>query len=287
MKAVAELKFVLKLIGHEDYRAPISKLNPTDKTLTAARDKICRDLAEREIVDYSREISQFKAEPAGKAALKDGAQLPLSDYQMYVLNTCLEQTITPGAVAKIPPSERQAIIQDLEAKGLIKAMKVQIKEVWLTNRGCAYMKEEYSPTGGATISLTLLQNYLRFLRREMQIHSSLAQAKSTEISSESASSNSVATFADSPSDAEILQLIQTLDHELGTENYLPIFHLRQKLQSSLSRHALDEALYRLQRSDAIELSSLQEADAYTAEQIDAGIPQNIGGSLFFITVNSL
>lgn len=283
MKTIAELKFVLKLLGYEDYRAPITKLNPTDKTSTAARDKICRDLAEREFVDYTREISQFKAEPAGKAALKDGAQLPLSDYQTNVLEACLEKTITPGIVTKIPSSERQEIIQDLEAKGLIKAIKTQIKEVRLTERGRAYLKQEYIPTGNSLISLNLLQNYLRFLRRELQIQASTTEDRSSLESSSDAAS----ALANQPSDAEILQIIQNLDYELGTENYLPIFYLRQKLQSSLSRQALDEALYRLQRSDAIELSSLQEADAYTAEQVDAGIPQTIGGSLFFITVISL
>jgi hypothetical protein len=281
MKTVAELKFVLKLLGHENYRASINKLNPNDKTPVAARDKLCRDLAEREIVDYTYEISQFKTEPAGKAALKDVAQLPLSNYQILLLKAALEKAITPGTVAKIPSSERQAIIQDLATKGLIKAVKVQIKEVWLTDRGRMYLKEEYIPPGVSSISLNLLKNYLRFLRREMQSHLAIAK----DISSSELSSDSASTLVNQPSDTEILQLIQSLDYELGTENYLPIFHLRQKLQSSLSRQALDEALYRLQRSDLIELSSLQEADAYTAEQTDAGIPQNIGGSLFFITVN--
>ena len=79
-------------------------------------------------------------------------------------------------------------------------------------------------------------------------------------------------------------MIQNLDRELATDNYLPIFYLRQKLQPPLSREEVDQALYRLQRNDKIELSSLQEAIAYTPEQIEAGIPQDIGGPLFFIIV---
>jgi len=55
---------------------------------------------------------------------------------------------------------------------------------------------------------------------------------------------------------------------MNTENYLPIFHLRQR--TSLSREKLDQALYRLQQNDQIELSSLQHV-TYTPEQIDAGI----------------
>ena len=85
-----------------------------------------------------------------------------------------------------------------------------------------------------------------------------------------------------PTDSEILAMIKDLDHKLGTDNYLPIFHLREKLQPSLSRTEVDRALYRLEKSDQIELSSLQEVRCYTLEQIEAGIPQNIGGRLFFI-----
>jgi hypothetical protein len=87
------------------------------------------------------------------------------------------------------------------------------------------------------------------------------------------------------SDEEILQLIEKLDRELGTDNYLPIFHLREKLQPPFSRDELDKALYRLQASDRIDLSSLLDPAPYTPEQIDAGILQKVGGSLFFITVN--
>ena len=85
-----------------------------------------------------------------------------------------------------------------------------------------------------------------------------------------------------PSDEDILRLIGDLDQRLRTDNYLPIFHLREKLKPLLSRKELDEALYRLSKNNRIELSALQEVTAYTPEQIDAGIPQNVGGRLFFI-----
>ena len=85
-----------------------------------------------------------------------------------------------------------------------------------------------------------------------------------------------------PSDEEILEIIRGLDRQFRTDNYLPIFHLRERLQPPLSREELDRALYRLERNDLIELSALQEVRAYTPEQIDAGIPQNVGGHLFFI-----
>jgi hypothetical protein len=155
--------------------------------------------------------------------------------------------------------------------------------VWLTERGEEYLREDYTPKKGTNpvISLELLTNYLRFLRKSLhaQLNESSTQAQPQTPPASDATSTS------KPSDEEILQLIQDLDRELGTENYLPIFHLREKLQPPLSREQLDQALYRLQRNDQIELSSLQEAIAYTPEQINAGIPQDVGGPLFFISVN--
>ncbi|MEM6404236.1 MAG: transcription factor RcaD, partial [Cyanobacteria bacterium P01_D01_bin.116] len=72
--------------------------------------------------------------------------------------------------------------------------------------------------------------------------------------------------------------------ELGTKDYLPLFYLREKLQPPLSRDELDQVLFQLQADDKIELSTLQEANAYTPEQIESGIEQNVGGPLFFISV---
>ena len=88
-----------------------------------------------------------------------------------------------------------------------------------------------------------------------------------------------------PNDDQILAEIWSLDNRHGTDKYLPIFHLREKLQPRLSREELDQALYRLERNHRIELSSLQEVRSYTPEQIEAGIPQNIGGCLFFIILD--
>ena len=71
---------------------------------------------------------------------------------------------------------------------------------------------------------------------------------------------------------------------VGSENYLPIYHLREKLQPPLTREALDSLLYELQRTDRIELSSLHNQDDYSDRQMSAGISQSNGGALFFISV---
>lgn len=138
----------------------------------------------------------------------------------------------------------------------------KIKEVWLTQQGQDYLRNEYAPKGSATISLDLLNNYLHFLR------------------------NSAYDSKPKPSDEEILQTIQDLDKELFTGNYLPIFHLRQKLQPPLTGEELEQALYRLEGNDKIELSSLVETSRYSPAQVNAGIKQLSGSPLFFIKVNA-
>ncbi|WAL60388.1 hypothetical protein [Thermocoleostomius sinensis] len=304
MKAI-ELKFLLKLLGKSSYRTVISELKPSEKTSASERNKICIDLTNRGIVAHSRRVEKFKLEPSARALLAvDAAESPLTAEQLAVLRACQKQAATPGEIKKVEAGDRQRVIQDLEAKGFIKAEKVQIQEVWLTDRGREYLREECHVSGTATISLNLLQNYMNFLRKELHTASKVAPIESSDSATElnhvhdttdsfsevtilkSVESSGAIDAADKPSDAEILHLIQELDRELGTENYLPIFHLRQKLQPPLSREELDQALYRLERNDRIELSSLVEAIRYTPEQIQTGIPQEAGGPLFFIVVNN-
>ncbi|MFB2769290.1 transcription factor RcaD [Pelatocladus sp. BLCC-F211] len=261
-----ELKFLLRLLGCSSYR---SSLSASIFQSFKGKDKICQNLGDRELVDFSREIATVKILSPGQALLKlDSAELPITDKERKVLEK-LSQTsgkINPSKITSPKAAERDAILKNLSDRGLIE-VELKIKrtkaEVWLTERGIEYLRDDYSPKGAANISLDLLNNYLRFLRKTLK-------GVETNINI---------------SDEEILEIIQKLDKELGTDNYLPIFHLRQKLQPPLSRDDLDKALYRLQAKDLIDLSTLQEANAYTTEQIEAGIPQNICGPLFFIIVN--
>lgn len=279
MKAI-ELKFLLKLLGSPEYRTAISQLKPSEKTPTSERDRICRELSDRGIVSYSREVKQFKIEPAGKALLtQDTIELPLTEQQLMVLKACATESAAPGKLDKIPVGDRQTIIQDLEAKGFIKATKSNIKEVWLTDQGREYLRDEYQPSskGNLTLSSSQFQNYLHFMRKQMQRGVSEGELPAPPKSPKSHERPAP------PSDEDILQIIQDLDQEFSTDNYLPIFRLRERLPS-FSRDQLDQALYRLQQQDKIELSTLQEGKRYTSEQIDAGIPQPVGGPLFFIVV---
>jgi hypothetical protein len=281
-----ELKFLLKLLGCENYR---STLSASAFNSFKGKDKICRDLGERGLVDYSREIASVKILPPGSALLSADIELsPLTTNELKVLENINKASvkITPSKIniKSLKSDERDAILQRFHERGLIE-VEIKIKrtkaEVWLTERGIEYLRDDYHPKKGnqPVLSLDLLDNYLRFLRK------SLRTKPGQVVAPTSANDESATETTSKPSDEEILEIIRKLDHELGTENYLPIFHLREKLQPLLSREELDKSLYRLQRNDTIELSSLQEANAYQPEQIDAGIPQNIGGPLFFITVN--
>lgn len=270
-----ELKFLLKLLGCTNYRSSLSA--STFNVFKGEKNKICKSLGDRELVDYTREIATVKILPPGQALLKlDTAQVPITDKELKVLEKISKTAgkITPSKITSPKAAERDAILKTLSERGLIEVeiQKAKSAEVWLTERGIAELRDDFIPKKGSNpiISGDLLNNYLRFLRKSLRVKPEPPPPPEGE----------------AVSDEEILQIIENLDKELGTENYLPIFHLRQKLQPPLSRDELDQVLYRLQRNDQIELSSLQEVIAYTPEQIDAGIPQNIGGSLFFITLNN-
>jgi hypothetical protein len=280
-----QVKFLLKLLGFPNYRTGLS--SSSFKTIQSEKNKICRDLGELEYVDYSREIATVKILPPGQALLKlDSAQLPIDDKELKVLEKIGKSSgkIAPSEikVSSLKSDERDAILKTLGERGLIAAeikMKRVKAEVWLTERGIEVLRDEYNPEGKANIDFNLLGNYVRFLRKNLRVKS---EKVSTLVSDNMESHSDI---NGNISDEEILETIKKLDRELGTENYLPIFHLRQKLQPPLLRDDLDQALYRLQKSDKIDFSTLQESSAYTPEQIDAGIPQNIGGQLFFLIVN--
>jgi hypothetical protein len=281
-----ELKFLFKLLGFPDYKSLISKIDLNKGTSASERDRICRDLSDRGLIDYVREIAKFRIEPAGKALLKqETSDLPISDLQLKALRACGEKSINAGD-SKVPPAERQAVLQSLEAKGLIKVDKVNIKEVWLTQAGHDYLQHECKLSGTSPFNANLVQNYIDFLRTAFQSTGAPAtpQVLTDSDALEPSKSPAATTLTGKPSDEEILKIIKELDSKLDTGNYLPIFHLRQKLQPPFSRDELDHTIYRLQQQDRINLSSLVEAVHYTSEQINAGIPQDAGGPLFFIEI---
>ncbi len=277
MKSPDELKFLLTLLGQPDYRAFLSA-NYFDR-FKKGKNQLCQALSDRGWVDCSREIATVLLLPAGRSLLElDAATLPIDSAAWKVLQKLALESgkVSPVKIVGLKVVDRQTVLASLGERGFVELewkIKREKAEVWLTPEGLEYLREDYVPAGkNPTLSLDLLKAYIQFLRKSQAINPHPVAV----VASEEAAPRSW-------SDDEILQAIRALDTELATENYLPIFHLRQKL--GMARNDLDQALYRLQKTDRIELSSLQETDAYTAEQIDTGIPQNVGGPLFFISLN--
>jgi hypothetical protein len=279
-----ELKFVLNLLGAPNYRAPISQVKPNYRTKATERDTICRSLRDRGLVDCSEEIVEFRIAPPGMALLRlDTSRLPVTEDEIAVLRACAEGVIGAKDL-NLASDRRQVVLQKLSERGLIKAEATRIEDVWLTNFGLDYLHDDYTPKGsGLELSLDHLSCYLQFLRKRdgnaSISHDSLAKQQPHE------PINPQRRLTEKPNDADIWYVIEELDRQLDTHNYLPIFYLRERLQPPLTRAELDSALYRLQRDDRLELSSLQEAAHYSPEEIEAGIPQDIGGPLFFLIRN--
>jgi hypothetical protein len=145
-----ELKFLLKLLGCPNYRSSLSASG--FKSITG-REKLCRDLSDRNLVDYSREIASVKILPPGRALLKTkNDQLPLTPDELKVLEGIGKASgkITPSkiTVKSVKSVERDAILQRFHERGLIEAetkIKRQKAEVWLTERGQEYLRDEYTP----------------------------------------------------------------------------------------------------------------------------------------------
>ena len=268
---VIELKFMLKLLEFTGYRAPIKKIKPNSSTKASERDSICKKLCDRQLVACVEEVAKLTIAAPGKGLLElEPTELPVTAVELKAIEACTKGIINPSDTG-IKAGDRQAVLQSLVERGFIEAVKTKITEVWLTEPGQEFLAKEYESNSSATITLKMLTDYLRFMRK------SVIKQDIQELTTEESP-------ASIPRDEEILQVIRDLDQQLRTDNYLPIFYLREKLQPPLSREELDRALYRLERNNLIELSALQEVIAYTKEQIDAGIPQNIGGRLFFIIV---
>lgn len=287
---VRELRFLLKLAALPEYKGKISELKPASRTKIADTEKICRQLGDRALVDYQEQVILFKLSTAGKALLQLKVKdLPLTITELKILQACSQEAITPQQIKVNPAQTRDKLISSCIERGLVTVVATKIKQVWLTDMGKKYLLSEYSPQGhNSVLSLDLLNNYLGLFRQNnsFTVTKILKPANNSSKISNQKIYDSLKLTQNRPiADEQVLQTIQDLDRQLNTGNYLPIFYLREKLQPFLSREELDLTLYRLQRQDKLELSSIVESSRYTSEQLQAGIPQNVGGCLFFLIVN--
>ncbi|MUG99279.1 transcription factor RcaD [Scytonema sp. UIC 10036] len=281
-----ELKFLLKLLGCSNYRSSLS--SSTFKSFEG-KEKICKSLSARNLIDFSHEIASIKILPPGEALLNTETQeLPLNNNELKVLKKIsnASETITPSKIniKSLKSQQRDAILQNLYEKGLIE-VETKIKkinaEVWLTEHGIEYLRDRYIPEGNAIVSLELLKNYLQFIRKFLP-----SQPEPLSTPEHTNGGGAVVTIVNL-TDQEILHTIKNLEREVGTDNGLPIFHLREKLQPFLSEEELDRALFRLEEADEIKLRKLVEPKDYTQDKMDDEIPQSKENSLLYITVRRL
>lgn len=279
-----ELKFLLRLLEHSpDYRTRISQIKPESKTRSPERDRLCESLCSKGLVEYVDEIQRYQTESAGKTLLKsDTDSLPISASELALLKAAATRAATPGEAKKVPAGDRQPLLHQLKDRGLIRITKSQIGDVWLTPQGIQYLLNDCAPTSPhARLPFSMVGSYLALLRRSLN-----SVASATPTSTDSSPQPQTATAEPTELTPEaVLERIRQLDQQLDTDNFLPIFHLREKLQPPLSREELDQLLYELQGQDLIELITLQEVSKYDEAEISAGIPQGTGGVWFYISVS--
>ncbi|MEM8505476.1 MAG: hypothetical protein AAF716_20275 [Cyanobacteria bacterium P01_D01_bin.1] len=169
---VAELKFLMKLLGHEGYRSSITALSPNSKTAHKERDRICIALETKGIVEYDSQVAKFSLARPGRTLLSlDTTSLPATPDELKVLRACqkIKGQATPGQISGVPAASVQGLVRGLSERRLLKINKEEIKEVWLTDRGKQFLLCEYEPTGSyaITVSATMIGNYVRFLRKNL------------------------------------------------------------------------------------------------------------------------
>lgn len=229
----------------------------------AERDEILKGFLNKGLVvaEVEKNIVSVKVAPSGSDLLNSEAnKLPISEKEFKVLEKINKKGKTkPSEIEfqikkkRLSAAERDKILQDFLDKGLVTGemkIKRQGAKVWLTPQGKDCLEK--------------INQYFFSLQEVSQERVEVEPSK--------------------PTDKEILQAVKDLDHKMSLDNYLPIFYLRDKFQPPLSREELDQALYRLENDDLIELGALQETRVYNSTEMSAGIPQDIGGPLFFISV---
>jgi len=287
-----ELKFLLRLLKFENYRSKIADIKPNSGTKLSERVRICNKLTSKGLVEYASDITKFKLAPPGKALLSlDTTSLPVTPQEMELLQACKE-TMTPGKLKKTPASDRQRLIRNLDERGMLKITETKITEVWLSTQGKHFLAHECEPEGNTALATAaMLGHYVSFLRdyfgQSGRQPLPTSQPKSQQPLSQPGMQPSSAMPIGSqtkPDKQTVLQQIKQLDQQVGSKNYLPIYYLRDKLQTLLTRAELDSVLYALQREGKVDLDSLHDQGKYSHEQMAAGIRQDNGGYLFFIIV---
>ena len=203
-----------------------------------------KSLGSQGLVEYISEVAKFAIAPPGKTLLSlDTTSLPVTPDELKLLKAC-KGTMTPGKLGKkVPVGDRQNLIKSLADRGMLKISKTAMKEVWLSAQGKQFLLEEYEPKGNSAVATaTMLGHYISFLRDNLGGSSAqklpTSQPRGQQPLSQPGSQPSSAMPIGSqtkPDKQAVLQQIEQLDQIVGNKNYLPIYHLREKLQPPLTR----------------------------------------------------
>ncbi|WP_050765789.1 hypothetical protein [Synechococcus sp. PCC 7335] len=165
----AEVKFLLKLLGCDNYQVSVSELSPSSKTSLAEYSRICESLKSKGLVNYSSEIARFTIAPPGRTLLAlDTTSLPVTPDELKVLRAC-KGSMTPESLgSRVPDNAKQQLIRNLAERRMLKITKSVIKEVWLTTEGKQFLCHDYEPSGNYVIGTAdIMAHYVRFLRENL------------------------------------------------------------------------------------------------------------------------
>lgn len=164
-----ELKFLVMLLIHPDYRADLVNIQPNPKTKPAERQQLCLALAAQGWVNYSERIVQFGITQSGRVLLSlDRSILPVTPDERLVLKSCAQGRIAPAKIhARIPADQREKLIRRLADQGLVQVYQTQIQAVWLTPAGKqVLLKLADHPDQQRRLTWAQQQAYHAFLHQE-------------------------------------------------------------------------------------------------------------------------
>ena len=140
LKAAA-LKFLLKLGAYKDSRSDISALSPSAKTTATKRDRICKALAAKDLIEYDTEIFRFALTPPGRVLLTlQTTSLPVTPDELKVLRGCKGSMTLEKLGNRVPPGSGQQIVSRLVSRKLLKITQHRITDVRLTQRGKTFLQ---------------------------------------------------------------------------------------------------------------------------------------------------
>ncbi|MEM8544904.1 MAG: hypothetical protein AAGF66_13055 [Cyanobacteria bacterium P01_H01_bin.119] len=163
-----ELKFLIRLLPYPAYRAAVGHIKLGDIS-AKERNRLCQTLRRRGWIDYSTEVLKYMLTPAGRTLLRLGTtSLPVTPDELYMIRAAAHQPASPSQVSRVSLCDRQGIIHELVGRKILKIKTSQIKDVWLTQAGTVFLRDRCLPKGvQSTLSLSMLSDYLTFLRRSL------------------------------------------------------------------------------------------------------------------------